>query len=190
MKQAVAILQPVIEQQNLQGKSTKAGKIVLATVKGDVHDIGKNIVSVIMACNNYEVVDLGVMVSSAQIVETAIREQADVVGLSGLITPSLEEMSKVAADMQRAKLQIPLLVGGATTSKIHTAIKIAPHYDAPVIQVKDASQNISVLSNLLGKNRKNFIHQIDEEYELLRKEYSMKSAIVDFEEAKKNKFTI
>ena len=187
MKQAVAILQPTIEAQNLQGKSAKAGKILIATVKGDVHDIGKNIVSVIMACNNYEVIDLGVMVTAEQIVETAIREKADVVGLSGLITPSLEEMSRVASEMQRAGLQIPLLVGGATTSKIHTAIKIAPNYNAPVIQIKDASQNIIILSKLLGIKKEDFICQISEEYEQLRKEHSMKSALVDFEGAKKNK---
>lgn len=189
MKQAVAFLQPIIEQENTQGGSTKAGKMVIATVKGDVHDIGKNIVSVIMACNNYEVIDLGVMVPTEQIVEAAIKENADVVGLSGLITPSLEEMCHVAAEMEKHGLQIPIVIGGATTSKIHTAVKIAPCYSAPVIYVKDASQNITILSQLLNKNTKEaFVAGIRAEYEALREQRAEKTVnLTNLEEARKNK---
>lgn len=188
MKQAVAILQPIIEKENVKGGSTKAGKMVIATVKGDVHDIGKNIVSVIMACNNYEVVDLGVMVPCERIIEAAIAEKADVVGLSGLITPSLEEMSHVASEMQRAGLNIPLLIGGATTSKIHTAVKIAPNYSQPVVYVKDASQNISILGQLLNKNTQQvFVAQINEEYQALRDKRTEKAALTSIDEARKNK---
>jgi 5-methyltetrahydrofolate--homocysteine methyltransferase len=133
MKQAVAFLQPIIESQKTAGQSTSAGKMLIATVKGDVHDIGKNIVSVIMACNNYEVIDLGVMVPTEKIIEEAIKNKVDMVGLSGLITPSLEEMCHVASEMQKAGLKVPLLIGGATTSKIHTAVKIAPNYNQPVV---------------------------------------------------------
>ena len=128
--------------------------MVIATVKGDVHDIGKNIVGVVLACNNYEVVDLGVMVSADKILAAAKEQKADVVGLSGLITPSLEEMSHVAAEMQRLGLQVPLLIGGATTSRAHTAIKIAPHYDHPVVYVPDASRAVGVVSSLLSEEQK------------------------------------
>ena len=139
MKKAVAILQPRIEAEKVAG-SRSAGKVLLATVKGDVHDIGKNIVSVVMACNNYEIIDLGVMVPADVIVRRAIEEQVDIIGLSGLITPSLDEMVGVARELQRAGLRIPLLIGGATTSDMHTALRIAPVYDGPVIHLKDASQ--------------------------------------------------
>ncbi|KAA6309476.1 Methionine synthase, partial [termite gut metagenome] len=143
MKKAVTILQPIIESEK-QGKVTSAGKILLATVKGDVHDIGKNIVSVVMACNGYEVIDLGVMVPPETIVQRAIEEKVDMIGLSGLITPSLEEMVRVAMELQKVGLDIPLLIGGATTSRLHTALKIAPVYRAPVVHLKDASQNAGV----------------------------------------------
>ena len=128
MKKAVAIIQPEIEKQKVPGQSSSAGKFLIATVKGDVHDIGKNIVTVILACNNFEVIDLGVMTPTEKIIQTAIDEKVDIVGLSGLITPSLEEMCNVAAEMEKAGLNIPLLIGGATTSKLHTAVKITPNY--------------------------------------------------------------
>lgn len=189
MKQAVAILQPIIEQQNAQGGSTKAGKMLIATVKGDVHDIGKNIVSVIMACNNYEVIDLGVMVPSEKIIQTAIDEKVDIIGLSGLITPSLEEMTHVAAEMQRAGLTIPLLIGGATTSKIHTAVKIAPNYNYPVVYVKDASQNVFILGQLLNPaNKPEFVKNLDTEYQHLRDKRSEKTLqLTSLDEARSKK---
>ena len=189
MKQAVAFLQPIIEKENAQGGSTKAGKMLIATVKGDVHDIGKNIVSVIMSCNNYDVVDLGVMVPTEQIIEAAIKEQPDVIGLSGLITPSLEEMCHVAAEMEKHGLKIPIVIGGATTSKIHTAVKIAPNYSEPVVYVKDASQNITILSQLLNKNNKEaFVSKLNTEYQALRDERAEKTVnLTDLEEARKNK---
>jgi 5-methyltetrahydrofolate--homocysteine methyltransferase len=186
MKQAVAFLQPIIEKENTKGGSTKAGKMVIATVKGDVHDIGKNIVSVIMACNNYEVIDLGVMVPCDKIIKTAIEEKADIVGLSGLITPSLEEMSHVASEMERAGLKVPLVIGGATTSKIHTAVKIAPNYSEPVVYVKDASQNITILSQILNPKSKNeFVENLNEEYNALRQKQGKKTEVTSFEQAKK-----
>ena len=154
MKKAVSLLQPHIEQHQ-NGETTKAGKVLIATVKGDVHDIGKNIVSVILACNNFEVIDLGVMVSADTILKTAIAENVDVVCLSGLITPSLEEMCFVAEEMQKADLNIPLLIGGATTSEEHTAIKIAPRYpNGVVIHMKDASQNSVTINKLLQSTEK------------------------------------
>ena len=175
MKKAVAILQPYIEKEKQKDKRASAGKFLIATVKGDVHDIGKNIVGVIMACNNFEVIDLGVMVSAETIVQTAIEQQVDIVGLSGLITPSLEEMCNVAAEMQRAGLTIPLLIGGATTSKIHTAVKIAPNYAAPVIYVKDASVNAFVATQLLSSaSHEEFIEQINAEYSQIRETQSTK----------------
>lgn len=143
MKKAVSFLQPYIEADK-NGEIQKAGKILMATVKGDVHDIGKNIVGVVLACNNYEIIDMGVMVPGNQIVDRAIEEGVDIIGLSGLITPSLEEMVKVAADMQQRNLKIPLLIGGATTSKVHTAVKITPNYEGPVIYVPDASRAVTV----------------------------------------------
>lgn len=187
MKQAVAILQPIIEQQNAKNGASKSGKILIATVKGDVHDIGKNIVSVIMACNNYDVVDMGVMVPTQEIVQTAIKEHVDIIGLSGLITPSLEEMCCVASEMEKAGLNIPLLIGGATTSKIHTAVKISPNYHAPVIYVKDASQNVYIISQLFSSSSCEFIEGIVKEYDSIRKEYSMKSSkLASFDEARQN----
>jgi 5-methyltetrahydrofolate--homocysteine methyltransferase len=170
MKKAVAILQPAIEaSKTTAGATTKAGKIVFATVKGDVHDIGKNIVSIVLTCNNYEVIDLGVMVPADVIVRTAIAEKPDLVCLSGLITPSLEEMVHVTEEMQKAGLSIPVMIGGATTSKLHTAVKIAPHYNYPVIHVLDASQSPLVAAKLLNPaTRQDFIDELNREYEKLR----------------------
>ncbi|MGL5561943.1 MAG: methionine synthase [Tannerellaceae bacterium] len=168
MKKAVAILQPTIEAEKAGGGS-KAGKVVFATVKGDVHDIGKNIVSIVLACNNYEVIDLGVMVPAEVIIKTAIEEKPDFVCLSGLITPSLDEMCHVAAEMEKAGLTMPLMVGGATTSKLHTAVKIAPNYSAPVIHVLDASQNPIVAAKLLNPELKDaYVAELREEYARLR----------------------
>ena len=150
MKKAVAKLAPYIENEMQGSEKRTAGKILLATVKGDVHDIGKNIVGVVLSCNNYEIIDLGVMVPADKIIDTAIKEKVDCIGLSGLITPSLEEMVHVASEMERRKLNLPLLIGGATTSEIHTAVKIAPAYSHPVVYVKDASKTAGVLSGLLG----------------------------------------
>lgn len=170
MKQAVAILQPLIEQENARtGETAKRGKFVVATVKGDVHDIGKNIVAVILACNNFEVIDLGVMVPAERIVERAIAEQADFVGLSGLITPSLEEMGHVVAEMERAGLHIPVIIGGATTSRLHTAVKIAPRYSGPVVHAGDASQNPLIAAQLLNPHtRQSYIDSLRAEQEALR----------------------
>jgi 5-methyltetrahydrofolate--homocysteine methyltransferase len=173
MKKAVACLTPYIEKENEGAERSNAGKILLATVKGDVHDIGKNIVGVVLSCNNYEVIDLGVMVPADKIIDTAIKEKADCIGLSGLITPSLEEMVHVAAEMQRRGLNLPLLIGGATTSEIHTAVKIAPSYSNPVVHVKDASKTGGVLSALLDKNtREKYAAGVSEKYEKLRTEHS------------------
>ena len=169
MKKAVAILQPAIEAEKVTSGSAKAGKVLFATVKGDVHDIGKNIVSIVLSCNNYEVIDLGVMVPAEVIVKRAIEEKPDLVCLSGLITPSLEEMVHVTDEMQKAGLTIPIMVGGATTSKIHTAVKIAPHYDYPVIHVLDASQNPLIAAKLLNPETKDaYVAQLNREYEALR----------------------
>lgn len=149
MKKAVAILQPYIEADKKEGTTT-AGKVLMATVKGDVHDIGKNIVDVVMSCNNYEVIDLGVMVPAEQIVKKAVAEQVDMIGLSGLITPSLEEMVNVATEMEHAGLDLPIMVGGATTSEMHVALKIAPVYSGIVVWVKDAAQNPLVAQRLMN----------------------------------------
>lgn len=168
MKKAVAILQPLIEADKQEG-ARSAGKVLMATVKGDVHDIGKNIVSVVMACNNYEIIDLGVMVPAEMIVRKAIEEKVDIIGLSGLITPSLEEMAHVAVELQRAELDIPIMIGGATTSKLHTALKIAPVYGGPVIHMKDASQNALVAARLLNpESSSEFVERLNKEYEELR----------------------
>ena len=153
MKKAVAILLPYMEAEKQRTGARAQGKILLATVKGDVHDIGKNIVGVVLGCNNYEVIDLGVMVSCDKILQTAIAENVDVIGLSGLITPSLDEMQQVAREMQRLNFQLPLLIGGATTSRIHTAVKIAPHYERPIIHVLDASRAVGVVSQLLSDDQ-------------------------------------
>lgn len=191
MKKAVAILQPLIEAEKQEG-ATSAGKVLLATVKGDVHDIGKNIVSVVMACNNYEIIDLGVMVPAEVIVQRAIEEQVDIIGLSGLITPSLDEMVHVARELQRAGADIPLLIGGATTSRLHTALKIAPVYHTPVVHLKDASQNALVAAKLLNPVQKtSFVKELNEEYELLRRNSSLqKMDTVSLEEARKNKLDL
>ena len=191
MKEAVAILQPIIEKEK-SGENKSAGKILMATVKGDVHDIGKNIVSVILACNNYEVVDLGVMVPTDTIVQAAIDEKVDIIGLSGLITPSLEEMVAVASEMQKRGLNIPLMVGGATTSKIHTAVKIAPVYDNEVIHTKDASLCPAIVGDLVNEDkRKKYREQLFEEYEEIRKKYeSQNLEIVSIEEARTKKVKI
>lgn len=188
MKKAVAILQPAIESESVAGDSGKAGKVVFATVKGDVHDIGKNIVSIVLTCNNYEVIDLGVMVPADVIVKTVIEEKPDLVCLSGLITPSLEEMVRVTEEMQKAGLQIPVMVGGATTSKLHTAVKIAPHYDYPVIHVLDASQNPLIAAKLLNKEtRDTYIEELNREYEELRASLTEKKAdLVPLSEARAN----
>lgn len=173
MKQAVAILQPYLEagQSADSGQSSKAGKVLLATVKGDVHDIGKNIVAVVMACNNYEVIDMGVMVPAEQIVQKAIDEQVDMIGLSGLITPSLEEMVNVATELRRAGLNIPIMIGGATTSELHVALKIAPVYGGPVVWMKDASQNAIVAARLMA-DEVAMGRELDEKYEQLRQDYN------------------
>ncbi|MBK7886311.1 MAG: methionine synthase [Bacteroidetes bacterium] len=172
MKKAVAYLLPYLEAENTEGASKK-GKILMATVKGDVHDIGKNIVGVVLACNNYDVVDLGVMVPADKILDAAIEHQADIIGLSGLITPSLDEMVHVAKEMERRKFDIPLLIGGATTSKVHTAVKIAPFYSHPVVHVNDASRSVPVASALLSKELKQEItDRTNEEYDRLRKQHA------------------
>lgn len=172
MKKAVAILQPYIEADKKEGTTT-AGKVLMATVKGDVHDIGKNIVSVVMACNNYDVIDLGVMVPAEQIVKKAVTEKADMIGLSGLITPSLEEMVNVATEMERAGLSLPIMVGGATTSEMHVALKIAPIYSGIVVWVKDAAQNPIIAQRLMNPEEKaRFAKELDEKYARLRDEYA------------------
>ena len=188
MKKAVAILQPEIEKTKIPGQSTSAGKFLIATVKGDVHDIGKNIVSVVLACNNFEVIDLGVMTPTEKIIQTAIAEKVDIVGLSGLITPSLEEMAHVAAEMEKAGLKVPLLIGGATTSKIHTAVKIAPNYNSPVVYVKDASINTFIVSQLMNeKTCDSFVAETKTEYQTLRDKQVKKPVLLSMEEAKKRK---
>lgn len=191
MKKAVAILQPFIEAEKQEGVR-RAGKVLMATVKGDVHDIGKNIVSVVMACNNYEIIDLGVMVPAEMIVSKAIEEKVDMIGLSGLITPSLEEMVHVAVELQRAGLAIPIMIGGATTSKLHTALKIAPVYGGPVVHMKDASQNALVASRLLNpESSSEFVESLNKEYEeLRRKNTSRQLEAVSLEEARKNKLEL
>ncbi|MBQ7662056.1 MAG: methionine synthase [Prevotella sp.] len=186
MKQAVAILQPHIEAQQTSG-TKKAGKVLLATVKGDVHDIGKNIVAVVMACNNYEVIDMGVMVPAEQIVKKALEEKVDIIGLSGLITPSLEEMVNVARELQHAGISIPIMIGGATTSELHVALKIAPVYGGPVIWMKDASQNPIVAARLMS-DEKAIEQEMNDIYEHLRKEYdSQQQELTSLEEARKKK---
>jgi 5-methyltetrahydrofolate--homocysteine methyltransferase len=188
MKKAVAVLQPVIEAEKVPGQSSSAGKFLIATVKGDVHDIGKNIVAVVLACNNFEVIDLGVMTPTEKIIQTAIDEKVDMVGLSGLITPSLEEMTIVAAEMQKAGLTIPLLIGGATTSKIHTAVKIAPNYNGPVVYVKDASVNTLVVAQLMSKTQHvAYEAGIAAEYQALREKQTKKADLLSLDEAKKRK---
>ena len=186
MKQAVNILQPYIEAGQSED-SVKAGKVLLATVKGDVHDIGKNIVSVVMACNGYEVIDMGVMVPAEQIVNKAIEEHVDMIGLSGLITPSLEEMVNVAKELQHAGLNIPIMIGGATTSELHVALKIAPVYGGPVVWMKDASQNALVAARLMNEEQA-VEQELSEKYSQLRQGYEQEqSRLVSIDEARRNK---
>lgn len=191
MKKAVAVLQPYIEAEKKDG-ARSAGKVLLATVKGDVHDIGKNIVAVVMACNNYEIIDLGVMVPAEKIIETAIREKVDVVGLSGLITPSLEEMVHVVTEMERAGLNIPVIIGGATTSKLHTALKIAPVYHAPVVYMKDASLNAPVAARLMNPDlRTAFAEELENEYQALREQNRAKQIkTTPLDEVRKKKLNL
>ena len=186
MKQAVGILQPYIEAQKAEGVKS-AGKVLLATVKGDVHDIGKNIVSVVMACNGYEVIDMGVMVPAEQIVRKAKDENVDIIGLSGLITPSLEEMVNVAEELKRAGLNIPIMIGGATTSELHVALKIAPVYGGPVVWMKDASQN-AITANRLMTEESLVERELEEKYAHLRDDYAQEQqSLVSLEEARKKK---
>lgn len=193
MKKAVAYLLPFIEAEK-DGKSSYAGKILMATVKGDVHDIGKNIVGVVLACNNYEVLDLGVMVSADKIIQTAIEEKVDVIGLSGLITPSLDEMVHMAKEMERADLTIPLLIGGATTSKVHTAVKIDPFYNkGQAVHVLDASRSVTVVESLLGPKKEAFISILKEEYQRVRTHHENHRAakeLLSLSEARANKLVL
>ena len=191
MKDAVAILQPYIEKEKVDGKAI-AGKVLLATVKGDVHDIGKNIVGVVMACNNYEVIDLGVMVPADQIIKKAKEENVDLIGLSGLITPSLQEMVNSVVAFKEAGLNIPVMIGGATTSQLHVALKIAPLYDAPVVWVKDASVNPSIAAILLNdKERGRFCEELDEKYEKLRAGYKeQQQKVLSLSKARENKLNL
>jgi 5-methyltetrahydrofolate--homocysteine methyltransferase len=193
MKKAVAYLQPFIEDEK-DSATQSAGKILMATVKGDVHDIGKNIVSVVLACNNFEIIDLGVMVPPEKILEAAVQNQVDVIGLSGLITPSLDEMVFVAQEMQRQKIEIPLLIGGATTSKAHTAVKIAPISENPVIHVNDASRAVTVVSNLLSKDQqKTYVAGIRSDYDAFREKFLQRSerkTYLSLTEARSNALTL
>lgn len=193
MKKAVAYLTPFIEAEK-SGKRSSAGKVLMATVKGDVHDIGKNIVGVVLGCNNYEIVDLGVMVPCERILDVAKKEKVDIIGLSGLITPSLEEMVHVAKEMEREGFDLPLLIGGATTSKVHTAVKIERHYKkAQTVHVLDASRSVTVVENLLGEKKDAFVKSVKEEYNEIRERHHNKhqnKELISIEEARKNKFQI
>jgi 5-methyltetrahydrofolate--homocysteine methyltransferase len=192
MKKAVAYLQPFIESEK-DSKQKFAGKILMATVKGDVHDIGKNIVSVVLGCNNYEIIDLGVMVPPEKIIEAAKRERVDVIGLSGLITPSLDEMVYLSKEMEKNDFSVPLLIGGATTSKAHTSVKIAPHYSETVVHVNDASRAVTVVGNLLKNDNTIYKNQLREEYRIFREKFlnrSKSKAYISIEEARKRKFKI
>jgi len=191
MKKAVSRLAPYIEKESEGEEKKIAGRILLATVKGDVHDIGKNIVGVVLSCNNYEIIDLGVMVPAEKIIDTAIKENVDIIGLSGLITPSLEEMVHVAAEMERRKISVPLLIGGATTSEIHAAVKVAPAYSKSVIHVKDASKAAGVLSALLQKDNSKYVSGIRDKYRKMKEDHSSRQAEKNFlslGEARKNKY--
>ena len=191
MKKSVAVLTPFIEAEKQAGSS--AGKILMATVKGDVHDIGKNIVGVVLGCNGYEIIDLGVMVSTDKILDEAQKHQVDIIGLSGLITPSLDEMVHVASEMKRRGMKQPLLIGGATTSRMHTALKIAPQYDGGVIHVLDASRSVSVAGSLLNQLKTDFLKNLDTEYARLREEFANKKnskEVLSYQDALKNKATI
>ncbi|MCK4662414.1 MAG: methionine synthase [Bacteroidales bacterium] len=192
MKKAVSILLPQIEEEKkTAGTSSHTGKILLATVKGDVHDIGKNIVEVILSCNNYEIIDIGEMVPADIIIKKAKEKNVDIIGLSGLITPSLDEMVNVAKEMQKEGMKIPLILGGATTSSVHTAVKIDPFYDGPVIQVKDASQSVSIVNSLFSDTKKKeLLSEINDKYKFYRDKHSEKSAennLISLSEARNNK---
>ncbi|TNE55498.1 MAG: methionine synthase [Bacteroidetes bacterium] len=193
MKKAVAVLLPYIEAEK-DGNISSAGKILLATVKGDVHDIGKNIVGVVLGCNNYEVIDMGVMVPADKIIERAMTEQVDVIGLSGLITPSLDEMVHVAKEMERAQMEIPLLIGGATTSRVHTAVKIEQNYPkGQSVHVLDASRSVTVVESLLGSKKENFVKELKSEYERIRENHlksRSQKVILPLEEARANALKI
>ena len=192
MKKAVAHLQPFIEAEK-DGKQEFAGKILMATVKGDVHDIGKNIVSVVLGCNNYEIIDLGVMVPPEKIIEAAKKENVDIIGLSGLITPSLDEMVYLSKEMEKKDFSVPLLIGGATTSKAHTSVKIAPNYSNTVVHVNDASRAVTVVGNLLKKDNAIYKNQIRDEYDLFREKFLNRSKTkeyVSIDEARKRKYKI
>jgi 5-methyltetrahydrofolate--homocysteine methyltransferase len=192
MKKAVAYLQPFIETEKSEGKQF-AGRILMATVKGDVHDIGKNIVAIVLSCNNYEIIDLGVMVPPEKIIETALKEKVDIIGLSGLITPSLDEMVFLVKELEKKKIKIPVLIGGATTSKLHTAIRIAPHYTGLAVHVNDASKAVPVASALLGKNKLNFKNTVLNEYQKLRDGFSKRKVekrLISLDSARANKFNI
>ncbi|WP_312511156.1 methionine synthase [Chryseobacterium culicis] len=192
MKKAVAYLQPFIEAEK-DGTKPANGKILMATVKGDVHDIGKNIVSVVLGCNNYEIVDLGVMVPAEKIIQTAIEEKVDVIGLSGLITPSLDEMVYIASELERQNLDFPLLIGGATTSKAHTAVKIDLKYKNAVVHVNDASRAVNVVSSLLGDRNKEYVSDLKNDYSDFREKFLNRQVDKDYvsiEEARENKFKI
>lgn len=191
MKKAVSFLLPYIENDKKEGETSKAGKILLATVKGDVHDIGKNIVGVVLACNNFEIIDLGVMVSCEKIIETAIKENVDIIGLSGLITPSLDEMCHIASEMENRNMNIPIIIGGATTSKAHTALKIAPNYSGTIVYGYDASKTVEICKNLLGENKFEYIKSIEYEYEDVRNTYNKyEKKMISLEEARENKYQI
>lgn len=192
MKKAVAWLTPYLEAEKA-GSGSSAGKVLMATVKGDVHDIGKNIVGVVLGCNNYEIIDLGVMVSSEKILETAQAEDVDIIGLSGLITPSLDEMVHVAKEMKRQDFRVPLLIGGATTSRPHTAVKIAPEYDYPAVHVLDASRAVTTVGSLLGKEKNDFVLKIREEYGTIKEQHAQRKdakGLVAIEQARRNKMSI
>jgi len=194
MKKAVAYLLPYIEAAKTDGSSNSAGKILMATVKGDVHDIGKNIVGVVLACNNFEIIDLGVMVPPEKIIKTAVEENVDIIGLSGLITPSLDEMVFLAQELKRLNINIPLLIGGATTSKAHTAVKIFPEIDTPVVHVNDASRAVGVASNLINKDLKDdYWKGISKDYSEFRERFLNKKSekrYIDYKSAKKNNLII
>ena len=195
MKKAVALLLPYMEAEKAKGDTRKnAGKILLATVKGDVHDIGKNIVGVVLACNNFEIIDLGVMVSADKILAEAKKQNVEAIGLSGLITPSLDEMVHVAKEMEREGFKIPLLIGGATTSKVHTAVKIAPQFQHPVVHINDASRSVPVVQSLLSPElKKELVKQLNEEYERLRelnKNAQSQNKFISLKEARENKLKI
>ncbi len=189
MKKAVSVLLPYIENEIAETGTSSAGKILLATVKGDVHDIGKNIVGVVLACNNFEIIDMGVMVSAENILERAITENVNIIGLSGLITPSLEEMASIAKEMQKRKMNIPLLIGGATTSKIHTAVKIDPFYDGAVVYVTDASQSVNITKKLI-QNHADFHKSVKKEYEQIRINYQKKKpkTYISLQKAEENSY--